>query len=106
MYEPHSALVGGADGLDLYRRMAAQMRELPRLPEIVGFEVGIHQAEAVSTLLRELEAYESIEIIRDFAGIERHVIGCAKKNNRLPGLASLSSDHTGNTEDERGFYLW
>lgn len=74
LYEPHTALFGGADGLDLYRRMAEQMRQLPALPKIVGFEVGIHQAGEVAAMLEQLAGWDEIEIVRDLAGIERHVV--------------------------------
>lgn len=73
-YEPHLALDGGDDGLDFYRRLAAGMKELPRLPRLVGFEVGMGQARDVATMLNELGAYTTVDIIRDLSGIERHVL--------------------------------
>ncbi|MDB4866691.1 MAG: prmC, partial [Cohnella sp.] len=49
-YEPHLALDGGGDGLEPYRRMAVQMRLLPKLPRLVAFEVGAGQADDVASL--------------------------------------------------------
>jgi release factor glutamine methyltransferase len=74
LYEPHLALVGGEDGLVLYRRLCDQLRRLPRLPQLIGFEVGQGQAGEVLALLRSVHAWQEIEIVPDFAGIQRHVI--------------------------------
>ncbi|WP_281883207.1 peptide chain release factor N(5)-glutamine methyltransferase [Paenibacillus sp. YYML68] len=74
LYEPHMALFGGADGLTLYRRMVAQLHELPQLPRVVGFEVGQGQAEAVRELLLDAAEWDEVYIVDDLAGIGRHVI--------------------------------
>ncbi|MFE5324179.1 peptide chain release factor N(5)-glutamine methyltransferase [Paenibacillus sp. NPDC056579] len=74
LYEPPSALYGGADGLVLYRRLIAQLAQLPALPSLVGLEVGIGQAEAVSQMLADAAAWDEIRIVPDLAGINRHVI--------------------------------
>ncbi|MCC3377198.1 peptide chain release factor N(5)-glutamine methyltransferase [Cohnella sp. REN36] len=73
-YEPHLALDGGPDGLAPYRRMAAQLGRLPAMPTIVAWEVGIHQAEVAAQLLREAAAWREIRFVRDYAGIDRHVL--------------------------------
>lgn len=73
-YEPELALDGGPDGLDCYRRIVAQMGELPRLPRVVGFEVGQGQAGPVAALLERAAGWTRIEIVSDYAGIERHVL--------------------------------
>ena len=76
-HEPRLALDGGADGLDPYRRMAARLRTLPFVPRIVAFEVGHEQARAVAGLLSDAGLWSDIRIIRDYAGIERHVVASA-----------------------------
>ncbi|MHA6481408.1 peptide chain release factor N(5)-glutamine methyltransferase [Paenibacillus sp. strain BS8-2] len=73
-YEPHLALVGGADGLDPYRRMLEQLRLLPAMPRIVAFELGIHQPRVVAELMEAIGAWNDIAIITDYNGIERHII--------------------------------
>ncbi|WNQ11535.1 peptide chain release factor N(5)-glutamine methyltransferase [Paenibacillus aurantius] len=73
-HEPRSALDGGEDGLDLYRRMAAQMQRLPRYPRLVGFEVGQGQAREVGSLLEQQRAWDRVFYVKDLAGIERHVL--------------------------------
>ncbi|MGG1552484.1 peptide chain release factor N(5)-glutamine methyltransferase [Paenibacillus ferrarius] len=74
LYEPHTALFGGVEGLDLYRRLVAQLPQLPRIPTLVGFEVGIRQAEAVAAMLRGVAEWEEIRFVPDLQGIDRHVI--------------------------------
>jgi release factor glutamine methyltransferase len=79
LFEPHTALVGGPDGLDLYRRMVAQLPLLPELPVLVGLEVGIEQAEAVAVMLRGIADWTEIRFVPDLAGIDRHVIAIREK---------------------------
>lgn len=73
-YEPSLALDGGEDGLDVYRRLIDQLAELPRYPTMIGLEVGAGQAPEVAQLLEACERWSNIEIVRDLAGIERHVL--------------------------------
>lgn len=73
-HEPLTALDGGADGLDLYRRMIKQLPDVLAERAFVGFEVGMGQAEEVKALLIETGLFQEVYIINDFAGIGRHVI--------------------------------
>ena len=50
-YDPHAALDGGPDGLDIYRRIIAGLTRVLRGWAI--FEVGAGQAEAVALLLQQ-----------------------------------------------------
>lgn len=79
-HEPWLALDGGEDGLVPYRRMLEQFRRLPRMPYIIGFEVGQGQAPSVRTMLKSLEWYTHTQIIHDLAGIERHVLAWNEAN--------------------------
>jgi release factor glutamine methyltransferase len=74
LFEPHSALAGGEDGLDLYRRMLQQLPQLPMTPRLIGFEVGHDQADALAGMLKRLDLWERIETVKDLAGFHRHVI--------------------------------
>ena len=73
-FEPRLALDGGADGLDAYRRLAAQLAVLPVRPRLVALETGAGQAESVAALLRTAADWEEIRLVRDYAGIDRHVL--------------------------------
>ena len=70
-FEPLSALDGGEDGLDFYRRIAETTELAPG--GILAFEVGIGQAEAVADIMKS--RFCDIEIKCDLAGIKRVVVG-------------------------------
>ena len=70
--EPHTALAGGKDGLDFYRRLMANAPALLKDGGFLAVEVGIHQAAPVAALA--VPAFSRTEILKDYAGIERVVI--------------------------------
>jgi release factor glutamine methyltransferase len=74
-HEPLRALDGGQDGLDFYRRMAHDLPDVLREKALLGWEIGIHQAEAVHSLLQQTGLFYEVYIIDDLQGIGRHVIG-------------------------------
>jgi release factor glutamine methyltransferase len=73
-HEPRMALDGGEDGLHPYRIMASQLGGLSRLPRIVAWEVGAGQAEDVASFLRASAHWDEIRFVKDYAGIDRHVL--------------------------------
>ncbi|WP_033171211.1 peptide chain release factor N(5)-glutamine methyltransferase [Selenomonas sp. ND2010] len=77
--EPMTALCGGADGLDFYRRLCAEAPDMLLAGGFMAFEVGIHQAETVANLAKEHPLIERTEIIKDYAGIDRVVVAWRKK---------------------------
>ena len=71
-HDPHLALSGGSDGLDFYRRIAA---EAPRHLNPGGrilLEIGAGQGKAVSALLKE-NGFTEICILQDYSGLDRIV---------------------------------
>jgi release factor glutamine methyltransferase len=74
-FEPRLALDGGADGLLPYRIMMEQITMLAEPPRLIGFELGMGQAEDVAELLRQSGHWNEIITIPDLAGIDRHVLG-------------------------------
>lgn len=70
--EPRTALAGGKDGLDFYRRLTADAPAHLKDGGFLAVEVGIHQAAPVATLA--VPAFSHTEILKDYAGIERVVI--------------------------------
>ena len=66
-FEPREALFGGADGLDVIRRLVKEAADVP----FVALEVGAGQAAEVAALMEGRE----VEIVRDLAGHERVVVG-------------------------------
>lgn len=79
-FEPHLALDGGPDGLNVYRAIVEQLPRLEKYPRFIGFEVGCGQAEAVREMLSACGAWDDLYIVNDLAGIGRHVIGWKKKS--------------------------
>lgn len=73
-YEPRAALDGGADGLDLVRRLIEQAA-VPGVLSKRGWlylEIGIGQAEATAALCRDA-GFSLVETRKDYGGIERVV---------------------------------
>lgn len=73
-FEPRIALDGGADGLDVVRRVVAVAAQRLRPAGIAAFEVGAGQAPAVQALLAE-QGFSSIQTAVDYGGHERVVSG-------------------------------
>lgn len=76
--EPHTALSGGQDGLDFYRRLAEEAPAMLVPGGFTAFEVGIHQAGDVADLLKANPLIDCTEILPDYAGIDRVVVGWRK----------------------------
>lgn len=73
-YEPHTALNGGNDGLDFYRKIIDQSQYTLRESGILAFEIGYNQGEAVK-LLMENNGFTNVKIVKDFASLDRVVVG-------------------------------
>lgn len=69
-WEPAVALDGGIDGLDFYRRLLPTARRFLKDNGILMLEAGLNQSDDIAQMLR-LSGYSGIEIINDYAGIER-----------------------------------
>ena len=76
--EPMTALAGGADGLDFYRRLCTEAPAMLTEKGFMAFEVGIHQAEAVAALAEDNPLVGRTEIRKDYAGIDRVVLAWRK----------------------------
>jgi release factor glutamine methyltransferase len=73
-YEPHQALDGGADGLDVYRRLLNQAPAKLQPDGVVLLEIGATQAAAVMNLARRAFPDATISVHRDLAGLDRVVV--------------------------------
>jgi release factor glutamine methyltransferase len=88
-YEPRQALDGGSDGLLFYRRLFAEGAPYIAEHGIAIIEVGHRQAGHVSRLAMQSQQWELIEVIKDYAGIERVVV--ARHRRRGSGSAWIAS---------------
>ena len=71
-FEPDMALDGGEDGLDFYRRIAAETPGYLNPGGWLMLEIGSTQAQDVSRLLQE-HGFSEIKILPDLAGLDRVV---------------------------------
>ena len=70
LHEPQVALTSGPDGLNFYRRIAAECRAHLKSDGAVMVEVGAGQASEVAALFRAA-GFSNIDAVRDLARIER-----------------------------------
>ena len=72
-YEPRMAVDGGTEGLGFYKRIVADAPNHLSPHGWLMVEVGEGQADAVSKMMADTGAFESISTVKDLAGIERVV---------------------------------
>lgn len=73
-HEPLAALDGGEDGLSFYRRITTQAPAYMQRGAYLFFEISCGQAQAVTALMQET-GFGGIEVLRDYAGLDRVVYG-------------------------------
>jgi release factor glutamine methyltransferase len=71
LYEPPESLLGGPDGLDLFRRLASQLPAHLAPGGFVCLEVGAGQADAVTALLMGTGLFDSVRVHLDLGGRPR-----------------------------------
>lgn len=72
-HEPASALFGGVDGLDFYRKIIKDLPHVINKQALAGFEIGSGQGQAVQELLLTQFPLSDVEIVYDINGKERMV---------------------------------
>ena len=72
-YEPHLALFAEEDGLQLYRKMAAQLPDMMNIPSFIGFEIGYAQGPAVQKMLQNAFPLALVEVVQDINQKNRFV---------------------------------
>jgi release factor glutamine methyltransferase len=75
-FEPRAALDGGADGLDLVRRIVEDAPPFLDEGGVLALEIGAGEADAARGLF-EAHGYRDVRVDRDYAKIERVVSGVA-----------------------------
>ncbi len=73
-YEPMQALDGRKDGLYFYREIVRQAGEHLNRGGQLFFEIGCEQAEDVTEIM-EKAGYKEMQVVQDFAGLNRVVYG-------------------------------
>ena len=70
-HEPMSALDGGKDGLDFYRRIAAEAPSHLNKNGVLMMEIGYDQRISVTELLQQTAKFSDIICLQDLAGKDR-----------------------------------
>lgn len=73
-FEPETALFGGDDGLDFYRKLARLYKSKLNTGGWLMFEIGINQETDVSDILIA-NGYKNVRVKKDLCGVNRVVIG-------------------------------
>ena len=73
-HEPRLALDGGADGLDIYRRLVPEAMRYLKTGGWLIVEIGSDQGESVPDLF-ERAGFTSVSVGRDLADLDRYVEG-------------------------------
>ena len=73
-HEPALALDGGADGLDAYREIVADLPRLLKPGGVFALEIGYDQGRSVSDLMRAIGAMK-VSCRSDLGGNDRVVLG-------------------------------
>lgn len=69
--EPELALYGGVDGLDYYRKLIPQAREVLKEDGLLALEIGYDQASTVKELF--VSNWRNVEVKKDYSGHDRMV---------------------------------
>ncbi len=73
-WEPRAALDGGVDGMDFYRRIAAQAAQFLARNGAIAVEIGADMGTDVVSLLMQSELSRDLTIVQDYAGRQRVVV--------------------------------
>ncbi|KYH34926.1 release factor glutamine methyltransferase [Clostridium tepidiprofundi DSM 19306] len=73
-YEPYTALCGGEDGLEFYRKITEQSLKVLKKNGVLAYEIGYDQNKEVKNILKS-NGFVDIRCVKDLSGNDRVVIG-------------------------------
>ncbi|MDR7869494.1 MAG: peptide chain release factor N(5)-glutamine methyltransferase [Tissierellaceae bacterium] len=73
-HEPITALDGGVDGLDFYRRITEEAKDYLYTNGMLIYEIGFDQSSEVMGILNK-EGFSNISVLKDYQGHDRVVYG-------------------------------
>jgi len=73
-HEPHSALIGGIDGMQFYQHILQISGYLLKSPGILGLEISYGKHNQLQDLFNQ-KSFITIEITKDLNNIERVIVG-------------------------------
>jgi len=77
-YEPADALLGGADGLDIYRKICELAEQFLKPDSALMFEIGYTQGKNLMELLEQTKLFTDIVIEKDLQNNDRIIIAHRK----------------------------
>lgn len=78
-HDPALALYGGDDGLDFYRRIAADSPAFVKVGGHCAVEIGAGQADDVTAIFCTGGAYDHEQTVKDYGGIDRVLVFSRKE---------------------------
>ena len=78
-HDPALALYGGDDGLDFYRRIAADSPAYVKVGGHCAVEIGAGQADDVTAIFCRHGAYDHEQTVKDYGGIDRVLVFSRKE---------------------------
>lgn len=78
-HDPAQALYGGDDGLEFYRRIAAESPAYVKAGGHCAVEIGAGQAEDVTAIFCRHGAYDHEQTVKDYGGIDRVLVFSRKE---------------------------
>ena len=84
-HEPMLALDGSEDGLLFYRRIVGESRQVLKPGGMLLFEIGYNQGAAVKKLMEDA-GYLEVQVVKDYAGLDRVVTGVLSISNFVPAV--------------------
>jgi release factor glutamine methyltransferase len=70
-HEPHIALAGGMDGLDIVRRLIVDAPDKLRNGGVVLLEIAPSQTEVLASWATSLGSWKSVDLVKDCSGVTR-----------------------------------
>lgn len=80
--EPLSALDGGMDGLDFYRKIMPGLGNYLAGPGLLALEVGRGQSGEVVSLVSQTGLFKEVNVVKDYSAVDRVVVGIRGGNNK------------------------
>lgn len=89
-FEPHLALAGGPDGMDVHRRLLQQAPTYLKSGGVLLMEVGFGQAALVCREAEKSGWFRTYDVLRDEGGIDRVVCFEKKEERSKPLIVNLA----------------
>lgn len=87
--EPSLALFGGKDGLDYYRKILKNIKQIIKKEHVIAFEIGEHQGKRVKELIKKEFPKDKIIVKKDYNNHDRYVYVISKIDNSTKNIVKF-----------------